>query len=274
MSSINSPFSTRAAPLQSIDILCFRHGQTTRNASGLIQGQDNGPDTQLTALGQAQAEKTGQTLKERYPNITRFYTSQLGRCLETTQLIAKYFQNASIIKWDNLKAVNHDMYDGMDYQLRNKLCAHYYKNLLKTQADTPLDPFIKWKHNPLAGAETYYQVWERAIKTLIEISEDFIKKNGTTNITPSINLLNEESRNQTQVQLAVAATTVFIQSLITRSQYEYNGGENEVLPLFFELPQPLPNCIMARFRYHPQESQLEKKIQFIGLENLVPANVL
>lgn len=265
---------------QPIDILCFRYGETPYNKQGKIQGQtERGSDTQLNGTGQEQAEKTGKFLSELCPGITTIYTSPAERCKETAQRVATYFRNAVIIPRDELKGINHGLHDGMDFKLRNLLCEQYYARVLEnTSKDSSelVDPFVKWKLNPLSGAETYYQVWERATKALIDIAEEHSKKlkekaqQPAAVDTPKENEQPVSSPTEVSVAtdpFAVAWTTVSIQALISRAEYEYKGSSAIPLPLFFELQNRLPNGAVARLRYHPDEPKFERKLEFIRFEN-------
>jgi probable phosphoglycerate mutase len=64
-------------------LLFVRHGQTTWNADGRLQGH---LDSALSALGRAQARALGERLLPERAHA--LYTSDLGRALETAQLIA------------------------------------------------------------------------------------------------------------------------------------------------------------------------------------------
>lgn len=67
------------APL--LRLLIVRHGETTANKAGIIQGQSLDPSYKLTELGVAQAKAAGTTLDGRA--FWKVVSSDLPRCKET-----------------------------------------------------------------------------------------------------------------------------------------------------------------------------------------------
>ena len=66
-------------------VYLFRHGQTTWNRAGRLQGQADSP---LTLLGTQQAEAIGETLKDIIGEQKYvFWSSPLGRTKQTTSII-------------------------------------------------------------------------------------------------------------------------------------------------------------------------------------------
>lgn len=63
-------------------IYFIRHGETVWNTLKIFQGSSNSP---LTEIGREQAKKLGKRLKN--VEFTNFYSSPLGRTIETSQLI-------------------------------------------------------------------------------------------------------------------------------------------------------------------------------------------
>ena len=61
--------------------LLVRHGQTEWNVEGRWQGQGNSP---LTEKGVEEAKLLGLRLWHDRDSIDAFYTSDLGRCVQTT----------------------------------------------------------------------------------------------------------------------------------------------------------------------------------------------
>jgi broad specificity phosphatase PhoE len=66
-------------------IWLVRHGESTWNASGLVQGQADGPA--LTSAGREQAKVLARSIR-RFP-ITRVVTSDLTRAVETASIIGQ-----------------------------------------------------------------------------------------------------------------------------------------------------------------------------------------
>jgi len=63
-------------------LLLVRHGQTTSNMAGRVQGHSESP---LTELGISQAQATAEALEDR--DIQWIYTSDLGRAARTASII-------------------------------------------------------------------------------------------------------------------------------------------------------------------------------------------
>jgi probable phosphoglycerate mutase len=64
-----------------------RHGQSTWNAAGRVQGQSARAGG-LTAAGRAEARRSAALLTERHPDAGRIVTSDLDRARETAEIIA------------------------------------------------------------------------------------------------------------------------------------------------------------------------------------------
>jgi broad specificity phosphatase PhoE len=71
-------------PAQTTTFLLVRHGQTKWNVEGRWQGQQN---SDLTAKGISDAKLLGLRLWHDRDGIGAFYTSDLGRTVETTDCI-------------------------------------------------------------------------------------------------------------------------------------------------------------------------------------------
>lgn len=69
-------------------IVAVRHGETTWNREGLMQGWAPAP---LTELGQAQANQVGAVLADEY-DIDRILSSDLHRTKEMTELVLEYLE--------------------------------------------------------------------------------------------------------------------------------------------------------------------------------------
>ena len=63
-------------------IYFVRHGETVWNTLRIFQGSSNSP---LTETGREQAKRLGEKLKDT--KFTKFYSSPLGRTIETSELI-------------------------------------------------------------------------------------------------------------------------------------------------------------------------------------------
>ena len=89
------------------EILLIRHGETTWNQQGRMQGQQDSP---LTALGLTQARSLGRRLKE--VAFTALYSSDLGRAHETARCIAEETGHESVADRD-LRERNFGIFEGL-----------------------------------------------------------------------------------------------------------------------------------------------------------------
>ncbi len=81
-----------------IDFWLIRHGETEENIKGVCQGQTPGT---LTADGYAQAVKAGEVL-QNIPFST-IYSSDLLRTMKSTEAIAQFQENATVIPSELLR---------------------------------------------------------------------------------------------------------------------------------------------------------------------------
>jgi phosphoserine phosphatase len=77
-----------------------RHPLTESNEAGITQGWG---DSSLTYQGIKDAEKLGEFFKDK--TICFIYTSDLGRCVQTSEIISKHL-NAKIVKTEQLREQN------------------------------------------------------------------------------------------------------------------------------------------------------------------------
>lgn len=92
------------------DFYIFRHGQSTYNVAGRIQGQTN--DSVLTDLGKEQAKAVGEKLKTK--DIDVIVSSPLYRARQTAEL-ANLAINKKIIEDDSFTEVDVGVVEGMHY---------------------------------------------------------------------------------------------------------------------------------------------------------------
>jgi probable phosphoglycerate mutase len=225
----------------------IRNGATPRNVLGFVQGQEEVADAQLNQEGREQADRAGKLLQTMHPELAKkFYSSPLGRALDTAKLAAKYFNNVRIIKKDDLKEISHGGHDGMEKGLRNKFYNQFYeREIAKFHAQFPeyvINPYFKWSVNPLAGAETCLNMCQRSIKALMEIGEE--------NLGESV---------------AVFTHGAVIEALITHLDYQQGTSSHELLPLWYEEPC-MPNCAIAHFIYNPMAEQEQELLKFVSFE--------
>lgn len=137
--------------------LC-RHGQTEFNAIGRRQGQ---VDSNLTALGQAQATAMGRRLATLNLPDFRIYASPLGRAHHSARLIAAELGHAPITLDPRLMEIGMGSWDG--------------KTDLEIDAAHPglrasVPPEAWWFHSP--DGETYAIFAARLAEALQDIQSD------------------------------------------------------------------------------------------------------
>src|ERR1700755_1893717 len=93
-----------------MDILLVRHGESTGNLAGRLQGHFDAP---LTDLGRAQAARAGAWLKARGLRWSTAYASPLARARDTAAIIAETTGYPEAILDDDLKEVAVGRLEGM-----------------------------------------------------------------------------------------------------------------------------------------------------------------
>lgn len=89
-----------------MNIYIIRHSETKYNKLGITQGRKDSP---LTQAGKKIAEKLGKKLKNK--NIAKIYSSDLGRCIETSKIINKLLK-VKIIPSPELREINYGIFNG------------------------------------------------------------------------------------------------------------------------------------------------------------------
>lgn len=85
-----------------------RHGETVWNTQKIFQGIKNSP---LTELGKEQAKKLKEYLKD--VPFTHFYSSPLGRALETINILTEDRENAKIEIISDFREINMGLMEGI-----------------------------------------------------------------------------------------------------------------------------------------------------------------
>ncbi|HZQ00759.1 MAG TPA: histidine phosphatase family protein [Reyranella sp.] len=138
----------------------LRHGQTAWNIDRRMQGSKN---SDLTALGRAQAEAMGRTLKAELdcePGPTLFLRSPLGRTLETSLIVGKEL-GIDPSKWRDdprLAELSYGKWEGFSWK--------------EIEVHTP-SAMADWRADPEGfcppGGETHYELRKRTMAALADI---------------------------------------------------------------------------------------------------------
>lgn len=94
-----------------------RHGETMWNLEGRLQGRDK--DSKLTELGRKQASWLCESMRDVKYDIV--YTSTLGRCIETTEILTKG-REIEIVKRDSLREMSFGNWEGKEHK---EVIKHY-----------------------------------------------------------------------------------------------------------------------------------------------------
>ncbi len=92
-----------------MEVIFIRHGESTANVSGIIQGRGDYP---LSEKGREQALKTKRALMDFCPHTV--FTSNLKRAGETAEIINRS-HNARIIRLDDLAEYDLGEFEGLTY---------------------------------------------------------------------------------------------------------------------------------------------------------------
>lgn len=112
----------------------FRHGQTTYNLKGYIQGQTN--DSVLTDKGKEQASQIGEKLKS-FP-LDILLCSPLARAKQTAQEVLKFFSGLKVKTENACTEVNIGKIEGLHFEEVLNLYGKQYQKWRDIN-DTDLD---------------------------------------------------------------------------------------------------------------------------------------
>ena len=142
----------------SVRLILVRHGLSSFNEKGLIQGRTD--DSYLTNKGYEQALKSGEALSGI--NFDKIYSSPLVRAVETAKAIKKNLKGVNNIIYDkNLLEVNLSSWSGLTInQIKNKYPEKYHL----------------WKNDPEnLKLESNDNLTYQPIKELYDQANEFIK---------------------------------------------------------------------------------------------------
>ena len=154
-----------------MNLYLVRHGETYLNRYKKMQGWADSP---LTEDGRAVAIQSGKKLAT--VQFDRVYTSDLGRTIETAQIILQQNQNSHKLKINKRKAFRESFFGSfegeyVDVALGKVARDHGYttfKEIFRNHSLEDVMNFIK-KSDPFQHAENYRELWERIDSGLNEI---------------------------------------------------------------------------------------------------------
>ncbi|STO31745.1 Alpha-ribazole phosphatase [Fusobacterium necrogenes] len=154
-------------------IYFIRHGETVWNTLRIFQGSSNSP---LTEKGKKQAKKLGERLKNI--EFTSFYSSPLGRTLETSRLIIGS-KNIKIKTIDEFKEISVGKMEGVSREEFKTKFPEQFHNFFFNPKD--YDP------TPYSG-ETFSELLNRVEKGLKKVTDKHKKDDIVVIVTHGMTL--------------------------------------------------------------------------------------
>ncbi|KAG9450843.1 hypothetical protein H6P81_010808 [Aristolochia fimbriata] len=143
-------------PSEFAEVIVLRHGETTWNASGKIQGH---LDVELNDIGRQQAAAVADRISKEF-NVSAIYSSDLKRAYETAQIISKSCGLPEVKKDARLRERNLGDLQGLAFREAAKLNPKAYQALVSPKPDQEVP----------GGGESLDQLYDRATSGLEEIA--------------------------------------------------------------------------------------------------------
>ena len=157
--------------LMNLRLVLLRHGLSSYNKIGLIQGRTN--ESYLTDEGYKQAKQAGNVLRKI--KFDKIFSSPLTRAAETANTIKQCFDNSEdILLMDDLLEVNLEQWSGFSFEEIKERFPEQYK----TWKENPEDLSLNDKNNKI-----YYPIKElfnqadRFIENILRTYENVEHKN-------------------------------------------------------------------------------------------------
>jgi broad specificity phosphatase PhoE len=115
-----------------MELTLIRHGQSTANRDGIVQGQ---LDTQLSELGLRQAGHVGSWLRQRALHWDAVYCSTLQRARDTARVIAEQLGREAPIEDPDLQEIYMGQMQGKSAQELRDQYPDFYAGGLQTVGD-------------------------------------------------------------------------------------------------------------------------------------------
>lgn len=140
-----------------LQLILVRHGETVGNKENYFYGRLNYP---LTKKGINQAELVSNKLKGLA--ITRFYSSTLGRCIQTAEIIKKHHSGTEHIISSEIDEMNFGDWEGKKTDIIKK---NYKVNWEEWNKD--------WWNSRINGGETAHEVYLRVSTFLDKVLNSY-----------------------------------------------------------------------------------------------------
>ncbi len=140
-------------------VFLVRHGQTDWNREEVFRGTHDIP---LNGFGRIQAQAIGHELSRRGLRDPLFFSSPLGRAVETAEIAVAVFSDRPVEKAVAFTDINFGDWQGKPHREIEKLFPGLYKEWL-TKPETVLFP----------GGETLEQVAGRSSGALLQMARTF-----------------------------------------------------------------------------------------------------
>ncbi|CAN6478580.1 unnamed protein product [Victoria cruziana] len=143
-------------PSNVTEIVAVRHGETTWNSDGRIQGH---LDSELNEFGRRQAVALSERLSKD-PMIAAIYSSDLKRAAETANLISQKCESAEVILDAGLKERHLGDLQGLVFRDASKVAPEAYEIFVSSRTDLEIP----------GGGESLDQFHDRCISSLERIA--------------------------------------------------------------------------------------------------------
>lgn len=147
------------------DFYFIRHGQTTANQQGIKQGQINGQNTYLNALGKQQARELRESFD--FTIADRFIVSPLIRARQTADILNVELQRPVLVD-DRLKEISYGEWDGQN----NAALMQQFPQAFNQELKDVQPNYVKFAPQ----GEEFATVVKRVGEFLKETSEKFPKE--------------------------------------------------------------------------------------------------
>lgn len=136
-----------------MNVIVIRHGQTEGNQKGVVYGH---PKRGLSAIGSEQVRQAALQLKNEH--LDAIYSSDLQRCIETTEVIRRYHPSVPLTYVASLREIG----GGNMYQFPLRLPSWLHSRLVRLVLRIDFDPpgGESWRSLKLRVADFLNEIYE------------------------------------------------------------------------------------------------------------------